>query len=157
MKNFLLLTVTMLSLSGVAHAESNKSIIQAKNKIPSYAVNLKKTVLLIDLISVKLDHNLSTKSETKKEITATVAKDVYTSRGQTILIPKGTKVLGTFNPTVESIISWEKLQFLDGTEKYIVGEGLDNSNRIYSMRNAPKVLNKDTIMRISLLQDIYFN
>lgn len=71
-------------------------------------------------------------SDLKGEIRAVIVRDVYAENGNTILIPKGTRVFGTASgDTTNSRVSvkWNKINLESGYTLTISADGIDNLGR----------------------------
>ena len=68
------------------------------------------------------------------DVRALVSRDVYAEAGQNILIPKGSKIFGTYTTTVDGAygrisVSWSRIDTLSGYTINLAGESIDNLGR----------------------------
>jgi type IV secretion system protein VirB10 len=81
------------------------------------------------IIDAVLESSLNT--DFGGEVRAVIARDVFSENGKIVLIPKGSRVFGTYTPTIEGAygrisINWIRIDLINGYVLTFSGTGVDN-------------------------------
>lgn len=112
----------------------NKLDIQDKSPdvIPTQVTDLTRVILEGKVISAVLETAIDT--DAASTVRAVITRDVYAEEGKNILIPKGSRVVGTYETTIKSgqtrvTVNWNRIIRVDGMSLNITSIGSDRLGR----------------------------
>lgn len=104
---------------------------QGLNKnIPSYPVDLSRTLTVDNIIPAVLITEINSELSSDK-VLAQIEQDVYASHGRKILIPRGSKAIGRYEPLDQNgdkrlQLTWYRILSPEGVNIILNAEGLDS-------------------------------
>ena len=119
---------TPTKMVDVSAHDDYRSLGLEKN-IPSYPVDLERVLTVTNIIPITLESGIRSDIGSQK-VQAVVNQDVYGTHGRVVLIPRGTKAIGEYEPLEEPgderlEIRWTRLERPDGIGIVMDAEGLD--------------------------------
>lgn len=113
--------------------DKDYSDLGLEKNIPSYPVDLTRVLTVTNIIPITLESSIRSDIGSQK-VQAIVNQDVYGTHGRTVLIPRGSKAVGSYEPLSEPgeerlEIVWTRLERPDGIAMIMDAEGLDVQGR----------------------------
>ena len=112
----------------------NKLDIQDKapDVIPTQVTDLTRAILQGKVISAVLETAIDT--DIQATVRAVITRDIYAEEGKNILIPKGSRVIGTYETNISAgqtrvTINWNRIIRVDGMSLNISSVGADRLGR----------------------------
>lgn len=105
---------------------------KAPDVVPTQITDLTKVILQGKVINAVLETAIDT--DQASTVRAVITRDVYAEEGKNILIPRGSRVIGTYNTNITSgqtrvTINWNRIIRVDGMSLNIASIGADRLGR----------------------------
>ena len=105
---------------------------KAPDVMPTQITDLTRTILQGKIINAALETAIDT--DIASDIRAVITRDVFAEEGKNILIPKGSRIIGTYSTNVSTgqtrvTINWNRIIRVDGMSLNITSIGADRLGR----------------------------
>ena len=105
---------------------------KAPDVMPTQITDLTRTILQGKIINAALETAIDT--DIASDIRAVITRDVFAEEGKNILIPKGSRIIGTYSTNVSAgqtrvTINWNRIIRVDGMSLNITSIGADRLGR----------------------------
>ena len=117
----------------ITDKDSLKNVQEAETEIvTTKTADLSRTITQGKIISAVLESAIDT--DVQNQVRAVVSRDIYSDMGKNILIPKGSRIIGTYSTNVNAgqtrvTINWNRIIRVDGMSLNIASIGADRLGR----------------------------